>query len=115
MKMTILERDDGITHVVLTGRLDTTGTADIEDVFSAATTARQRSAIVDLSEIDFLASRNWTVVCQWQEPRQDRPQDGPLESPGDGRVRPGDIKGGPDTADCKEPERSNSDPHGGGR
>jgi serine/threonine-protein kinase RsbW len=57
MKMTILERDDGITHVVLSGRLDTTGTADIEDVFSAATTARQRPAIVDLSGIDFLASR----------------------------------------------------------
>ncbi len=40
MKMTILERDDGITHVVLTGRLDTTGSEDIGDAFSEATSAR---------------------------------------------------------------------------
>ena len=37
MKMTILERDDGITHVVLAGRLDTTGTEDIGESFAKAT------------------------------------------------------------------------------
>ncbi len=57
MKMTILDRDDEITHIVLTGRLDTTGVVAIEQSFSAVTAAQGRSAIVDLSDIDFMASR----------------------------------------------------------
>ena len=57
MKMTILERDDDITHVVLTGRLDTTGVEEISESFSEATATRKRPVIVDMSEIEFLASR----------------------------------------------------------
>jgi len=57
MEMTILERDDDITHVALTGRLDTTGAEEINQRFSEATAARKRPTIVDLSEIDFMASR----------------------------------------------------------
>ncbi len=57
MKMTILHRDDDITHVVLIGRLDSTGTEDIRAEFSQATAARERPAIVDLSEVAFMASR----------------------------------------------------------
>ena len=57
MKMTILERDDGVTHIVLTGRLDTTGTEEIEEAFCAATALRKRPTVVDISEIDFHASR----------------------------------------------------------
>ncbi len=57
MKMTILQRDDGITHVALAGRLDTTGVEDIDESFSAATGSRERPAIIDLSEIEFMASR----------------------------------------------------------
>jgi serine/threonine-protein kinase RsbW/sigma-B regulation protein RsbU (phosphoserine phosphatase) len=57
MKMTVLHRDDGITHVVLAGRLDTTGAEAIMETFSAATAARPRPAIVELSDVDFMASR----------------------------------------------------------
>ena len=57
MKMTILKRDDDITHVVLTGRLDTTAVEEIGEEFADATAARERPAIVDLSAIDFMASR----------------------------------------------------------
>ena len=57
MKMTILQRDDDITHVVLIGRLDSTGTEEIRAEFSQATAARERPAIVDLSEVAFMASR----------------------------------------------------------
>ena len=57
MKMTILERNDDITHVVLAGRLDTTGAEEIGASFSEVTAARKRPAIIDLSEIDFMASR----------------------------------------------------------
>ncbi len=57
MEMTILERDDDITHVALTGRLDTTGAEEFFKRFSDATAGRKRPAIVDLSQIDFVASR----------------------------------------------------------
>ena len=62
MKMTILQRADDITHVVLIGRLDTTGAEEINESFSQATAARERSAIVDLSQIDFMASRGIGVL-----------------------------------------------------
>ena len=57
MKMTIVDRDDDITHVVLCGRLDTTGADEIGGRFADATTARQRPAMIDLSAVGFLASR----------------------------------------------------------
>jgi len=57
MTMTILDRGDDVTYVVLSGRLDTTATEEISERFSEATAARERPAIVDLSEIEFMASR----------------------------------------------------------
>jgi anti-anti-sigma factor len=57
MEITIVQRDDDISHVVLTGRLDTTGVEEIDESFSEATAARNRPAIIDLSGIEFLASR----------------------------------------------------------
>jgi anti-anti-sigma factor len=57
MEMTILGRSDDITHVVLNGRLDTNATEEIEESFSQATAAREQPAIIDLSQIDFMASR----------------------------------------------------------
>jgi serine/threonine-protein kinase RsbW len=57
MEMTILERDDKISHVVLTGRLDTTAAEQIDKHFSDATAGRNRPAIVDLSQVEFMASR----------------------------------------------------------
>lgn len=57
MKMTVLHRDDGITHVVLAGRLDTTGAEEIMETFAAAIESRPRTAIVELTDVDFMASR----------------------------------------------------------
>lgn len=57
MEMKTLERDDDITHVLLIGRLDTPGVDEISESFFWVTAARARPAIVDLSEIEFLASR----------------------------------------------------------
>ena len=57
MEMTILERDDGITQVVLAGRLDTKAADQFEKLFSDATAGRNQPAIVDMSKIDFMASR----------------------------------------------------------
>lgn len=56
MDITTLERDDGITHVVLSGRLDTTAAEELgQDIFDA-TAGRDQPAIVDVSGIEFLAS-----------------------------------------------------------
>jgi serine/threonine-protein kinase RsbW/sigma-B regulation protein RsbU (phosphoserine phosphatase) len=56
MKITILPRADDITHVALSGRLDTSAVTELDESFSQATAARERPTIVDLSEIDFMAS-----------------------------------------------------------
>jgi anti-anti-sigma factor len=56
MKMTILQLDDEITHVVLDGRLDTTGADELRASFFEATAGRGRSTVVDLAGIEFMAS-----------------------------------------------------------
>lgn len=56
MEITILERDDDITHIVLTGRLDTTAAEELGKSFADATAGQNRPAIVDVSGIEFLAS-----------------------------------------------------------
>jgi anti-anti-sigma factor len=62
MKMTILPRADDITHVVLSGRLDTTGAEEINESLANATAAAGRPTIVDLSQIDFMASRGIALL-----------------------------------------------------
>jgi serine/threonine-protein kinase RsbW len=57
MKMTIVPRADDITHVILSGRLDSNAAEEISEGFFQATAARGQSAIVDLSEVDFMVSR----------------------------------------------------------
>jgi anti-anti-sigma factor len=57
MQMTLIERSDRVTHVVLAGRLDTLGAEAISEAFAEATVARGQSAVVDLSDVAFLASR----------------------------------------------------------
>jgi anti-sigma B factor antagonist len=47
---------DGVTRVVLSGRLDTPGVDEIETRFAAVTVPGSKSAIVDLSRVDFVAS-----------------------------------------------------------
>jgi anti-anti-sigma factor len=56
MNVTTLERDNNITLVVLTGRLDTTGVEEIRERLSEAVGAANQSAIIDLSQIDFVGS-----------------------------------------------------------
>lgn len=56
MEMTILHRDDNISHVTLAGRFDASGAEEIDAAFSEATAAQDRPAIIDMSGIDFMAS-----------------------------------------------------------
>ena len=56
MKMTIVPRDDDITHVVLSGRLDSSGAEAISDQLAEAIGDPPRATIVDMSKIEFLGS-----------------------------------------------------------
>ncbi len=54
--MDIVERSEHLTHVALTGRLDTAGVDRLEALFNAAVVTRRRNTIVDIRGVDFLAS-----------------------------------------------------------
>ena len=56
MDITTHERDDGISHVVLSGRLDTTAAEELGQDIADATAGQDRPAVVDVSGIEFLAS-----------------------------------------------------------
>lgn len=56
MQIQVVQADEAITHVALTGRLDLRGVSEIEDKFVFNTTARRVPALVDLSGVEFIAS-----------------------------------------------------------
>jgi anti-anti-sigma factor len=49
-------RDDGVSYLRLRGSLDVAGMREIDTRFYAETSARNRPAIVDLSELDSITS-----------------------------------------------------------
>jgi anti-anti-sigma factor len=61
MDMVVEELDGGITNVALRGRLDTNGAGAIDLPFSVVAGAK-RAVVVDLSEVDFLASLGIRVL-----------------------------------------------------
>src|SRR5262245_65443344 len=48
--------DDDITHIGLVGRLDLIGMRAVDVKFHSYTAARRRPTLVDLSQLDFIAS-----------------------------------------------------------
>jgi len=56
VKMSVSELDGPVTLVRLDGKLDAPGAEQIGVQFTAAVAARGRNAIVDLSEVGFIAS-----------------------------------------------------------
>ncbi|HVZ45991.1 MAG TPA: STAS domain-containing protein [Ramlibacter sp.] len=56
MEFEVSQLDDHCNLVRLTGRMDSPGVDRIETRFTAAVTAANRDAVVDLSGVDFLAS-----------------------------------------------------------
>jgi anti-sigma B factor antagonist len=55
MNMNVTEIADGITHVVLDGRLDIAGAQQIDLTFAALSNSKDK-LIVDLGKVDFIAS-----------------------------------------------------------
>ena len=56
MDMQVTELDNGITEVILAGRLDMEGSGKIENAFTIATATDAAPVLVDLSQVDFIAS-----------------------------------------------------------
>ncbi len=56
MRLDVLQRDDGISHVALVGKLDLTGLHEVDIPFHGQTAAQRRDAIVDLSGLEYIAS-----------------------------------------------------------
>ncbi|OGV54430.1 MAG: hypothetical protein A2017_03900 [Lentisphaerae bacterium GWF2_44_16] len=56
MELIKLKEDNELSHIALSGRLDVNGVQQIEQSFMAATALRGKPAIVDISEVSFLAS-----------------------------------------------------------
>jgi anti-sigma B factor antagonist len=56
VRVQIVERSDGVSHVQLHGKLDVPGMHEIDLQFYAATSARNQPAIVDLTDLGYIAS-----------------------------------------------------------
>jgi anti-anti-sigma factor len=56
VEMEVTGLPDGLTKIMLSGRLDTSGVDRIEARFVAAIVPGSRSAVVDLSRVEFIAS-----------------------------------------------------------
>jgi anti-sigma B factor antagonist len=56
MELSTVSQSETLSHVKLTGRLDTPGVDRIEARFNAITVARGRHAIIDLGEVTLVTS-----------------------------------------------------------
>jgi anti-anti-sigma factor len=54
--LTLIEANDTFTHVALQGRLDLEGVEKLDFELSRQIVARRKSAILDISDVDVLAS-----------------------------------------------------------
>jgi anti-anti-sigma factor len=61
MNMVVDELDGGVTNVVLSGRLDTLG-AETIDLRMSVIAGSKRAVVIDLSDVDFLASLGIRVL-----------------------------------------------------
>ena len=56
MELKIIQTDGAYTHVALSGRLDIDGVKAVELDFTSAVSGKAQSAIVDITEVSFIAS-----------------------------------------------------------
>lgn len=56
MQLDVNDREEDITRVALTGRLDITGLHEVDAPFHGATAARGKPTIVDISGVEYIAS-----------------------------------------------------------
>ena len=56
MELSIIESNDTLTHVALSGRLDAVGVQQVGTRFQGVTASRGKPTIIDLSNVEFIAS-----------------------------------------------------------
>ena len=56
MEMMVVRENDELTHVKLSGRVDLEGIGGLDLEFSKHTVARRRPTLVDISDVDYIAS-----------------------------------------------------------
>lgn len=56
MELKIIQTDGAYTHVALSGRLDIDGVKAVELEFTSVVGSKPQSAIVDITEVSFIAS-----------------------------------------------------------
>ena len=56
MELKIIQNDGTYTHVALSGRLDIDGVKAVELEFASVVAGKNQSAIVDITEVSFIAS-----------------------------------------------------------
>lgn len=56
MELKTIQTDGAYTHVALSGRLDIDGVKAVELEFTSAVAGKNQSAIVDITEVSFIAS-----------------------------------------------------------
>lgn len=60
----VISADASCTHVRIRGSLDVTGTGSISLKFTASTAARRQHVLLDMSEVDFVASIGLGMLMQ---------------------------------------------------
>ncbi len=56
MEMTLVNAGPEFTHIALSGRVDLKGIGDLDWEFSRQTVTRKKPVLVDISDVDYLAS-----------------------------------------------------------
>lgn len=67
MGLVIVQETDALSHIAISGRLDAAGVDGLEQAFMAHTAARKKPALVDFSEVTFIASMGMRMlICAAQ-------------------------------------------------
>lgn len=56
VELKIIPREDGISHIALSGRLDAVGVDQVGTRFQALTSARGQHTVIDMSGVEFIGS-----------------------------------------------------------
>ncbi len=68
MQLKIINNNDSYTHVALSGSFDCEGVAEVFEEFRQNVTDRELSAILDMTEMDFISSLGLrTLIASAQE------------------------------------------------
>jgi len=63
MELKPIRLDDEVSHVALIGRLDAEGVQEVDLKFVAVIASRKKPAIVDMSQVDFVASLGMRMLA----------------------------------------------------